>query len=109
MGNGSTRPGDAVADKSRDEMRQLERGFENAVQRIHVRADVRSDPDVEETSEVVDQRVLEARARQNSDPPNGYGKDAVWLIKAVKGWPQAVFGLGLLFLLGFVAWLKWGR
>jgi len=106
MGNGSTKPGDAVADRSRDEMRQLERGFENAVQRLHIRADMRSNPDEEEDTGVIERRVLEAQGKR-SDPPSGYGKDAAGLIKSVKGWPQAVFGLGLLILLGFCAWLKW--
>lgn len=106
MGNGSLKPGDAVADRSRDEMRQLERGFDNAVLRLHTRADVREDPNVNEDSGVIDQRVLEAQAKK-SDPPSGYGQQAVGLIRAVKGWPQAVFGLGLLALLAWAAWLRW--
>ena len=107
MANGSTKPGDAVADKSRDEMRQLERGFENAVQKLHIRADMRSNPDEVEDTAVIERRALEAQRRKESDPPSGYGKQAAGLIRAVKGWPQAAFGIALLVALCFVAWLKW--
>jgi hypothetical protein len=105
MGNGSLKLGDAVADHSRDEMRQLERGFENAVQKLHIRAEMRSNPHEEEDTGVIERRLLERQTR--SDPPSGYGKQAAGLIRSVKGWPQALFGLGLLALIAFGLWLKW--
>ena len=103
---GDSKPGDAKADMSRDEFDKNRRDREEAITRLEIRAEMRSQGD-DEISEVIDQRALEAQRRKQSDPPGGYGKDAAGLIKAVKGWPQAVFGLGLLLLLGFCAWLKW--
>lgn len=45
---------------------------------------------------------IDVKSEQQSE-----AKVAVSFIKAVRGWPQAVVGLGLLALLAFVAWLKW--
>lgn len=100
--------GDAVADKWRESFASSRRETDLALTRLEVRADMKSFGE-EEDSAVIDQRALEAQRKKESEPPTGYGKDAAGLIKAVKGWPQAVFGLGLLLLLGFCAWLKWGR
>jgi hypothetical protein len=47
-------------------------------------------------------------SKPDSDPPPKV-EQAVWLIKAVRSWPQALFGLGLIALLAFIAWLKFGR
>lgn len=100
--------GDAKADIVRDSFDRNRRKREDALLKRNIRVEMRSNPDEDEDTGVIDRRALEAQ-RKHSDPPSGYGKDAVGLIRAVKGWPQAVFGLGLLAVLAFVAWLKWGR
>jgi hypothetical protein len=96
---GDAKPGDAKADIVRDEFDKNQRLREDALLRRDLRVEMRSDPDQEENSAVIDQRALEAQRRQESSPPSGYAKIGVVLIRAVKGWPQALFGLGLLFFL----------
>lgn len=100
------KPGDAKADIVRDMFDRNRKKREAALLRRTIRVELRSDPDLVEDSGVIDQRALEAQANK-SDPPSGYGQQAVGLIRAVKGWPQAVFGLGLLALLAWAAWLRW--
>lgn len=91
MGNGSLKPGDAVADRSRDEMRQLERGFENAVQKLHIRADMRSNPDEQEDTGVIERRALEAQRKKDSEPPSGRAKAATAVLKLLpEGWGRVI-------------------
>lgn len=106
---GTPKHGDAVADVAREKFEENDRSLDNAITRLEVRAEMRSQ-DEDEISTVIDQRTLEVQRKKSSvPPPSGYGQQAILLIRSVDGWPKAVFGLALLALLGWVAWLKWHR
>lgn len=107
---GNEKPGDAKADVAREKFRANDNELDVAITKVEFRADMRSAGE-EEISAVIEQRTLEAqRKKVSSVPPgNSYSKDAIWFIRSVRGWPQAVTGLGLLAFLAFLAWLKWGH
>lgn len=107
---GNEKPGDATADKARDKFDANDRELDNAITTVEIRAKMRSAGE-EELSSVIQQRALEVqKAKASLQPPgSGYSKDAIWFIRSVRGWPQAVVGLGLLAFLAFIAWLKWGH
>ena len=100
--------GDAKADVAREKFEANDQVLDTAIARLEFRAEMKSSGE-EEDSAVIDQRVLEAQRKKSSNPPKGggYGQDAIWFIRSVRGWPQAITGLGLLAFLAFLAWLKW--
>lgn len=109
--SGSGKPGDAIADKARDTFAKNDRDLDSAIMRLEVRAEMRSAGE-DELSSIIDQRTVEAQKQKENSlraPPSGYSKDAVLFIRSVRGWPQAIVGLGLLAFLAFIAWLKWGH
>lgn len=105
---GNEKPGDAKADVAREKFNANDQALDAAITTVEVRAKMRSAGE-DEISSVIEQRVLEEQRRKASNPPpvSGYSKDAIWFIRSVRGWPQAVVGLGLLAFLAFLAWLKW--
>jgi len=106
--SGSQKHGNAKADVAREKFESNDEVLDRAITKLEVRADMKSAGE-EEISSVIDQRALEAQRKKSSLPPAGssYSKDAVWFIRSVRGWPQAVVGLGLLAFAAFIAWLKW--
>ncbi len=106
--SGNGKPGDAKADLALEKFESNDYVLDKAITRLEVRVEMK-DADEEEISSVIDQRVLEAQRKKSSLPPagSGYSKDAVWFIRSVRGWPQAVVGLGILAFAAFIAWLKW--
>jgi len=104
---GGEKEGDAKADLAREKFARNDAELDRAIMPLEFRAEMKSAGE-EEISSVIEQRVLEAqRLKESVSPTSGYSKQAVWLIRSVKGWPQAVAAIGLMILLGFLAWLKW--
>lgn len=103
---GGEKSGDAKGDVAREKFESNDEVLDKAITRLEVRASMKS-VNEEENSAVIDQRVLEAQRKKSSLPPAGYSKEAVWFIRSVRGWPQAVVGLGLLAFAAWIAWLKW--
>lgn len=60
-------------------------------------------PDFEEKTGNVHVTVEAPQTKKDSNAP---AKVAVSFVQAVKGWPQAIVGLGILALLAWYAWLK---
>lgn len=67
MANGEAKPGEALADKWREQFEKDRREEELALTRLEVRADMKSMGE-DEISEVIDQRTLE-RHKKDSEPP----------------------------------------
>lgn len=70
---GDTKPGDALADKARDEFDRNRRERELAIERLKIRAEMRSAPDLEEDTGVIHREALTRQAAQRrpeSDPPS---------------------------------------
>lgn len=109
---GNEKPGDAKADVAREKFKANDQALDASITKLEVRATMKSAGE-EELSGVIEERTLELQrqkaAASTSPPVSGYSKDAIWFIRSVRGWPQAVVGLGLLAFLAFLAWLKWGR
>lgn len=110
---GGEKPGDAKADRVREKFARNDEELDRAIMPLEFRARMQSAGETEDSG-IIEQQVLEAqraldiqRRKESEAPGSGYSKHAVWLIRSVKGWPQAVFGIALLVLLGFIAWLKW--
>lgn len=108
--SGSGKQGDAIADMTRDKFAQNDKTLDSAIMKLEIRAEMRSAGE-DELSGIIEERTLEAQRKKDNSlrAPSGYSKDAVWFIRSVRGWPQAIVGLGLLALLAFIAWLKWGH
>jgi hypothetical protein len=108
MANGSTKPGDALADKARDEFDRNRRERELAIARLEIRAEQRSAPDIEEDTGVIHREALERQARREprTDPPSGHAQQGVALVRSVKTWQQTIVALALIALLALIAWLK---
>ena len=83
---GDKERGDAVADKWRDRFEKAQRETDNALTRLDVRADMKSIGE-DEISEVIDQRVLEAQRRKESDPPSGKVSPLVIIFTVVRKFP----------------------
>ncbi len=109
MGNGSTKPGDASADKWRDVFDKHRKESDAALTRLEVRAEMKSQGE-EEISSVIDQRALEAQRRKESSPPD-YATQATWFVRAIKSPWQALVGIVLIIaaLLAYVAHLRGGH
>ncbi|HEX6826574.1 MAG TPA: hypothetical protein VF077_09700 [Nitrospiraceae bacterium] len=107
---GSGKPGDALGDRARDTFNKNDKILDRAITKLEVRAEMRSAGE-EELSGIIEERTLKEVQRKEAStrPPTGYSKDAIWFIRSVRGWPQAIVGLGLLAFLAFLAWLKWGH
>lgn len=105
MANGEAKPGEALADKWRERFEKDRREEELALTRLDVRADMKSMGE-DEISEVIDQRALERHKKDSDAPPSGHSKIAISLVKAVKGWPQALVALGIIALVAFWLWLR---
>jgi Mrp family chromosome partitioning ATPase len=104
---GDVKPGDALADRARDEFDKNRRERELAIERLRIRAEMRSEHGEEEDTGVIHLRAQErVAARVKSDPPSDRGKQAIALVSAVRGWPQAVVAVALLGLLALIAYLK---
>ncbi len=70
---GDQKRGDAVADKWRDTFDKNRRETDLELMKLQIRADMRSNPDEEEDSAVIDQRALEAQRKKESEPPGSPG------------------------------------
>lgn len=103
MPNGD-KPGDAAAEKWAERFEKLRREEELSLTRLDVRADMKSFGE-EEISEVIDQRVLEAQRKKESDPPSSKASPLVivhTVVKRLKGWP-----LVAVVIAGILAVLRW--
>jgi hypothetical protein len=85
---GESKPGDAVADKARDEFDKNRRERELAIERLRIRAEMRSE-NFEEDSKVIhaeaDRRVSE---REGSEPPPSKVSPLVIVLTVVRKFPQ---------------------
>lgn len=86
MANGEQKPGDALADKWREQFDRDEREEELALTRLDVRADMKSMGE-EEISSVIDQRALEARRKKDSEPPASKASPLVIVFTVAKKVP----------------------
>ena len=101
---GDSKPGDAIADRARDEFDANRRERELALERLRIRAEMRSEHEVEDTGVIhlrAEQRVAE---REGSIPAPARGIRVV--LTAVDSW-QKVAAL-LILVVGLLAgyWLK---
>jgi len=104
---GNEKRGDAKTDVALEKFKRLDSEIDRSITKLEVRADMKSAGE-EENSAVIDQRTLEAQRKKESEMPpgNGYSQQAVLLVRSVRGWPQALVGLGILILIGWICWLK---
>lgn len=87
MANGEAKPGDAAADKWRERFEKLRRDEERALDRLDVRADMKSMGE-DEISEVIEQRTLERQQkREGSDPPPSKATPLVIVLAGVRKMP----------------------
>lgn len=88
---GDSKPGDAVADQTRDEFDKNRRARELAVERLQVRAEMKSEHEEEDTL-VINTRAAENVAKRNTSdaPPSKTG----------------LISIALTFANGFPAWGK---
>lgn len=83
--------GDAVADQWRDKSDRNRRERELAIERLRQRANMRSNPDEEEDTGVIERRALEAQRRKDSEPPSGKARVAVSVLKLLpEGWGRVL-------------------
>jgi hypothetical protein len=102
---GGEKPGEAMADKARDEFDRNRREREIAIERLKVRAEIRSSPDEDdEDTGVINLRAEQRVAKRESLPAAAKGVVAV--LGGVKGWAH-VAALAIL-VAGLLAayWLK---
>lgn len=66
---GETKPGEASADKWRDEFEKNRKESDVSLTRLEVRAEMKSIGE-DEISSVIDQRTLEVQRKKESDPPD---------------------------------------
>lgn len=83
---GDTKPGDALADKARDEFDRNRRERELAIERLKIRAEMRSAPDLEEDTGVIHREALDRQVRRESgsEPPTSKGGVVVLVIGTVR-------------------------
>lgn len=83
---GDTKPGDALADKARDIFDKNRRERELAVERLRIRAEMRSEHGEEEDTGVIHREALQRQARQEtaSEPPASKGGVVVLVIGTVR-------------------------
>lgn len=95
MGNGSLKPGDAVADRARDEFDRNRRERDLATEKLRQRADMRSNPDEEEDTGVIELRAREALAtKPDSDAPKA-AKGIATVLNAVRTPAQAIVAVAI--------------
>jgi hypothetical protein len=93
---GDTKPGDALADKVRDEFDRNRKERERSIERLKIRAEMRSEHGEEEDTGVIHLRAEERlAARADSDPPKA-AKGVVAVLNAVKTPVQAIVALAII-------------
>ncbi len=103
MANGEAKPGDAAADKWRERFEKLRREEERAIDRLEVRADMKSMGE-EEISEVIEQRALDRqRNREGSEPPPSKPTPLVVVLTVARKFPP--WGAVLVALAGIAAYV----
>lgn len=90
---GDTKPGDALADRARDEFDKNRKARELAVERLKIRAEMRSEHGEEEDTGVIHLRADE-RVAKGSDPPK-IARGIVHILDAIKT-PAQVLALAIL-------------
>ena len=86
MPNGEEKPGDALADRFREQFAKDRREEDIALIRLEVRAEKRSHGD-DEISEVIHQEALERRAKKESEPPLSKASYLMIVLTVVKKFP----------------------
>lgn len=106
---GDTKPGDAIADKTRDEFEKNRRERELAIERLKVRAELKSAHEEEPDTGVVHLTAEQRMAERESSLPERAAGGVRHVLDGVNSW-QKVVALGILCaVLAFAAWLRWGR
>lgn len=102
---GDRNHGDAVADKARDEFDTNRRERERSIERLRVRAEMRSEHEEEDTG-VIHLRADERIAKRASDPPTRLGVIAVafQFANSFPAWGKVIVALAS--IAAYVA-LKW--
>jgi hypothetical protein len=91
---GDTKPGDALADRTRDEFDSNRRERELSIERLRIRAEMRSAHDEEEDTAVIHRRAEERVAPPKSDPPKA-AKGIAHVLGAVRTPAQALVALAI--------------
>lgn len=79
--------GDAVADKWRDTFEKHRRESDLELMKLEIRADMRSSPDEDEDTGVIEQRALEAQRKKDSEPPSSKASPLVIVLTVVRKFP----------------------
>jgi hypothetical protein len=91
---GDTKPGDALADRARDEFERNRRERELSIERLRIRAEMRSAHDEDEDTGVIHTRAAERVGRPKSDPPKA-AKGIAHVLSAVRTPAQALVALAI--------------
>lgn len=91
---GDSKPGDALADKARDEFDRNRRERELAIERLKIRAEMRSE-NWEEDTGVIHKQAEERVAKPPSEPPPKAARGIVHVLKAVQTPAQALVALAI--------------
>jgi hypothetical protein len=91
---GDTKPGDALADQTRDEFDRNRRERELTIERLRIRAEMRSSHEEDEDTGVIHQRAAERVAVTKSDPPKA-AKGIAHVLGAVRTPAQALVALAI--------------
>lgn len=92
---GDTKPGDALADRARDDFDKNRRERELAIERLKIRAEMRSEHGEEEDTGVIHLRAEERLAAPPSSDPPKAAKGIVAVLSAVKTPAQALVALAI--------------
>ena len=99
MANGDSKPGDALADRFREQFERDAREEDRALMQLEVRADKRSYGE-EEISEVIHREALERQKKKESEPPDGIHKGFFSIARSMKSdWAKVAL---LAILVGFL-------
>lgn len=101
-----TKPGDAIGDKAREEFDANRKERELAIERLRIRAEMRSEEEIEDSG-VIHMRAEERQKQKESEPPTKVLLGILAVPLKAKGWPQVVALAVVVAALCFVAWLKW--
>jgi hypothetical protein len=78
-----------------------------ALERLKVRAELKSAGEEEPDTGRIEVEAMSRRAQQHSFPEQA-AEATRTVLDGVNSWPKVVALLGLLALLAFAAWLRWG-
>lgn len=102
---GDSKPGDALADKARDEFDKNRRARELAIERLTIRAEMRSSSDEDENSSVIhiqaEKRLTEREGDSNPPNPTAWHV-AILVVRKFPPWGSVLVALVVVALAAFV-------